>query len=280
MSNSDPAINRGSKRSKPRERGSGCEAETQVVDSQDGRWSDLIAARRQGGVSVLRTSESIDNLSFSRPDGRGYFLTALRACTAGFLGALIGLTPPSATNIVVAAEPEAVAFPVAEAEFAAGLVGIDREWNISFKAAGKVRVMGAGELAYWGRWRDVEGGPQIVLSDGGVVRADVLLVDEKQVVVGDATGLGRGFWEESTLPRGVVRALMLQPPAAEAERDRLWKRLANSRGTDDTLILVGGETIMGTLVSAPRLGRFAPDDAKPGSEKFEIVRRGDRKSVV
>src|SRR5439155_11766486 len=139
------------------------------------------------------------------------FLSALRACPAGFVGLLIayGLSAVGGNTVVSSAEPGAVAFPVAEGSFAAQLAGIDREWNVSFRAAGKVRVMGAGELAYWGRWREVEAGPQIILSDGGVIRADVLLVDEKQLVLGDATGLGRGFWEESALPRQAVRAMML-----------------------------------------------------------------------
>ena len=75
-------------------------------------------------------------------------------------------------------------------------------------------MVAAANLAYWGRYSDVETGPQIVLSDGGVVRADVLLLDDKQLVLGDATGLGRGFWDESSLPHDAVRAILLQPPAA------------------------------------------------------------------
>jgi hypothetical protein len=229
-------------------------------------------------LQVLRPPLYLLNL---RPDDWGYsssavpgdFLSALRAYG---IALLIGI---SLVAIPSRAEESKVAFLVSEPSFRAELAGVDQEWNISFKAAGKVRVMGAAELAYWGRWRDVESGPQVLLRDGGVVRADVLRVDERQIVVGDATGLGRGFWDESTLPREAAVAVMLQPPAAAAERDALWKSLVGSAGPDDRLVLAGGEMLAGQLVSAPRLGRFALEDVKPGSERFEIIPRGGKRAV-
>ncbi|HMC10269.1 MAG TPA: hypothetical protein VKH44_03225, partial [Pirellulaceae bacterium] len=173
-----------------------------------------------------------------------------------------------------------MAFPVAEPPFPAQLAGIDREWNLSFKTAGKVRVVAATDLAYWGRCRDAEAGPQIILADGGVIRADALLIDDKQLVVGDATGLGRGLWDESLLPRDAVRAILLQPPAAAADRDRLSKELAGYAAADDRLLLFGGETIVGMLLSSPRLGHFTRADAKSGSESFQIIRRGGSRPLV
>jgi len=177
------------------------------------------------------------------------------------------------------AEP-AQAFPALEPPFAGRLVGIDREWNLSFRAENKVRVLAASDLAYWGRHRDVEAGPQFVLADGGVVRADLLLLDEKQVVLGDATGLGRGLWDESTLPRVAVRGIMLQPPAGQGERDRLWKELSSSSASEDRLIFSAGESIAGTIISAPKLGRFTPADVVERGEAFELLRRGSAEPVV
>jgi len=89
------------------------------------------------------------------------------------------------------------AFLLSEPPIPAALGGIDREWNVSFRSGGKVRVVAAADLAYWGRYHEVEAGPQIILNDGGVIHADLLFLDAKQLVLGDATGLGRGFWEES-----------------------------------------------------------------------------------
>jgi len=171
-------------------------------------------------------------------------------------------------------------FSASETPFPAQLASIDREWNVSFKTEGKVRVVAAPDLAYWGRYRDVEAGPQMVLADGGLVRADLLLLDSKQLLIGDATGLGRGFWDESALPREAVRGIMLQPAAAAADRDQMLVQLLSSDETDDWLLLTGGESISGTLVSAPAGGRFAADDAKPGSEIFRLARRGGAEPLV
>jgi hypothetical protein len=171
-----------------------------------------------------------------------------------------------------AAEPQA--FLVGEAPLAAQLAGIDAEWNISLKATGKVRVVRAADLAYWGRYRDVEAGPQILLADGGILRADLLALDETQFVLGDATGLGRGQWEESTLHRAALAALVWQPPADASQRDRLLRELAELGGAEDRLLLVGGESLGGTLLAAPRAGRFAGENDQPGSEVFELARRG------
>ena len=112
-----------------------------------------------------------------------------------------------------AAEP--LAFPFDEPPFASQLASIDPEWNIQFRIGDKLRVIDAQDLAYWGRYRESEQGPQIILTDGSVIRADVLLLDDKQLVLGDATGLGRGQWDESTLPREAPGG---DPAAAAGER--------------------------------------------------------------
>ncbi len=174
----------------------------------------------------------------------------------------------------IAAETVPLAFPVAEAPLAAQLAGIDPQWNISLKAAGKVRVLHARELAYWGRYRDAEAGPQILLADGSVIRSDLLLLDERQAVLGDVTGLGRGQWDESRLPRAALAAILWQPPADRGERDRLLLSLLGEAATEDRLILLGGVSLAGTLSAAPRGGPFAAEHARPGDEEFELVRRG------
>jgi hypothetical protein len=179
----------------------------------------------------------------------------------------------------LAAESASRAFPVGEAPFAGQLAGIDREWNLSFKTASKVRVIRATELAYWGQWRDVELGPQIILSDGGIVRADVLLIDESQVFIGDATGLSRGFWDESKLPRQAVHAIVFQPPVATSERDRMELKLQQVNGPQDEVVLLSGETVSGRLVSAPQLGRFTATEMEARSELFEIASRGRSESI-
>jgi len=174
---------------------------------------------------------------------------------------------------VIAADSLPLAYPIGEGPLAAQLSGIDPEWNFSFRSGGKVRVIAAADLAYWGRYRDAEAGPQVLLTDGGIVRADVLLVDERQIVLGDASGLARGMWDESSLPRESVKAIVLQPPAARADRDRLFRELRSYSAAEDCLWLVGGESIRGAVVAAPRLGRFAPNQAEGQRETYQLARR-------
>ncbi len=165
-----------------------------------------------------------------------------------------------------------------ENPFPGKLAGIDREWNLSFRTgvpgAEKVRVVPAAAVATWGRWHEAEGGPQVLLVDGSLIRADILKLDGESVVLGDATGLGRTLWDESTLPRSSVRAIIYQPPAGTTDRDRLFAQLAKEEGTDDRLLLVGGETLSGSIVRAPVDGRFLPENESPGRGTFELLRRG------
>src|SRR5688572_24498154 len=90
--------------------------------------------------------------------------------------ALVAIVISTASTAICGAEKPVMAFPVAEVAFPAELAGIDREWNLSFKTVGKVRVVAAADLAYWGRIRDAEAGPQVVLADGGMIRAGAVSV--------------------------------------------------------------------------------------------------------
>src|SRR5688500_16520926 len=156
------------------------------------------------------------------------FLTAMRFC---FLALIAAITWHCQAECLRAADP--LAFLIDEPPLAARLVGIDREWNLSLAAEGKVRVVPAKDLAYWGRYQDVSSGPQILLAGGGVIRADVLSLDDRELILGDATGLGRGLWDESNLPRSIVRAVLYQPSAGVAARDRLLDELARYDAGED-----------------------------------------------
>lgn len=153
------------------------------------------------------------------------------------------------------------------------LVGIDGQWNIKLQAGEKVRVVAASELVYWGAYRDREAGPQFILVDGSVVRADLLDFGPDELTLGDATGLGRCLWDEATVSRSAVRGIVLQPPADALDRDRLIDQTRTYRQTEDQLLLLGGETINGRLQQAPRSGRFLPAN-EPPAEAYVLARRG------
>lgn len=185
-------------------------------------------------------------------------------------GSLLLLAWMALCSAARTAEP--LAFPLNEPHFAARLANIDSEWNIHLRIGDKLRVLAARDLAYWGRYREMEQGPKILLVDGSVIRADVLLLDENELVLGDATGLGRGQWDESTLPSEAISAIIYQPPAGGAAFDRFKASLFDDSLHSDRLMLQGGESISGTLLAAPKSGRFAPEGVKPGAEAFQVAR--------
>jgi hypothetical protein len=149
------------------------------------------------------------------------------------------------------------AIPVEGEPFAASFAGFDSQQNIKLKIGNKLRIMPAAELVRWGNYRDVETGPQIVLASGGVLRADVLSLSETQLFIGDASGLGSVLWDESALPIEAVCGVLWQPPADPLARDRLQFKLLSLPVGDDQVLLEGGETLSGTLLSVPPAGRFA-----------------------
>jgi NPCBM/NEW2 domain-containing protein len=171
-------------------------------------------------------------------------------------------------------------FPIAEPPFTGQLAGIDREANLSFKTDRRVRVMRSGDLAYWGQWHEREAGPQLLLKDGGILHADLLLLGDQHIVVGDASGLGRGLWDESTLPRQALLAIVLQSPAGAADRDRLELELQTAAGPDDRMLLRGGDELAGRLIAAPRLGRFAAAGNDTSADTFQLLRRGRSEPIA
>src|SRR5687768_13537330 len=155
----------------------------------------------------------------------------------------------------------------------ADLAGIDAEGKISLALADAVRVVPAANLVLWGSYRDAQRGPQILLADGSLIKADVLDIGRQQVTIGDATGLGRVLWEVSHLPRSSVRGIIYQPPADPIARDKLLFALRDSQPREDEIHLLGGEVIRGTLVS-DACDRAGPQPAAVQQDSLKLAIAG------
>jgi hypothetical protein len=197
----------------------------------------------------------------------------VRAVAAVFavLSALsLALAP---ARLVLAAKPgERIVF-IGRESASGYLIGIEPEWKLKFQIGDKQTVVPAGEVAFWGRYHDVETGPQILLRDGSILRADLLDLSADAVTIGDATGLGRCLWDESALPRSAVRGVLLQPPVDALARDKMLARIASYALADDQLLLIGGESVSGRLIDAPRGGRFLPEGEK-SADVYRLARPG------
>lgn len=175
---------------------------------------------------------------------------------------------------------ESLAAPLDGPRFAARLVGVDPQWNISLKSDGKIRVLASEDLALWGEFRDSPTGPQVLLVDGSLIIADVLDFGTQEVTLGDSTGLGRVLWNESSIPRGQVKAVVFQPSADPQVRDQLWDKLRSAAPKEDQLLLLGGEVVAGELVAAPRSGRFVSMEKPPPPEVFKLLRPKSEQPLV
>ncbi len=180
----------------------------------------------------------------------------------------------------IAVEPLPLAHPVRGEPFAGKLASIDPEWNISLATEGKERVLALADLALWGNYRDASTGPQLVLADGSVVVADVLELGAESVALGDASGLGRVMWNESSIPLKQLTAILYQPSADPLERDKQLQKLATGERKEDQVWLSSGEVISGRVVSLPRYGRFQPPAPPPQAEVLKLARRGATEPLV
>ena len=61
--------------------------------------------------------------------------------------------------------------------------------------------------------------------------------------LGDASGLGRILWNESTVPLRQLTAILYQPSADPLERDKQLEKLRFAKRKEDQIWLTSGEVI-------------------------------------
>jgi hypothetical protein len=190
------------------------------------------------------------------------------------IGAALAALAPAASRLRGQAggpaEGVANAFPLEEPPLEATLWGVDAEGHVTLRTGDKLRVLAADELAYYGCWHETDAGPQILLTDGSCLRADLLAVDDQRVVLGDASGVGRTTWLRGELPRVRVRAVMLQPPAGPRPRDLLVHQITQLAADQDHVWLVGGGSLRGRLQPFVMRNVPATDDGAPEVDTLSL----------
>lgn len=140
------------------------------------------------------------------------------------------------------------------------------EGGITFSADNAERTLAPDELVVWGRFRESERGPLIVLSDGGTLVADLLGISREECRV-DSRLLG-----ELPLPRQAVRGVILRVPADRLARDKLRARIAARREPQDWLLLANGDELTGQILGQ----RY---DADERAELLTFTATGAEKST-
>ncbi|HEX4149894.1 MAG TPA: NPCBM/NEW2 domain-containing protein [Pirellulales bacterium] len=136
----------------------------------------------------------------------------------------------------------------------ATLVGVDADWQMRFAKVDAQETedpirLSAAKIVSWGALHAAPLRPQLVLSGGGLLVADVLKLDKERLPV-DSALLG-----PIALPLESVLGVIFQPPALPAQHDMLVRQLiarkdAAGRTLDaDRLILANGDQLQGTIVA-------------------------------
>ncbi|MCO6454994.1 MAG: NPCBM/NEW2 domain-containing protein [Pirellulaceae bacterium] len=137
--------------------------------------------------------------------------------------------------------------PVSGESFPARLRGLTAEQppRVEWDVDGTVRSMSAGELFAWGRFEDRGAAPLVVLADGSLLAGEYQRLESNRLVWYSQ------LFGEFSVGLDQVRGLLLQPPTAPLERDRLLHRLRTAQRGSDRLLLDNGDELPGVLGPHP-----------------------------
>ncbi|MHB8970529.1 MAG: NPCBM/NEW2 domain-containing protein [Pirellulaceae bacterium] len=168
----------------------------------------------------------------ARRDWLAVWLLMLGACLA------VGVRASRA----MASEPVRTQVTLRNGEsFAAKLTAVIDQAECVFDEDSRPRSVKFDDLVLWGAYAERSQGTQILLSDGSVVVADVLGIEQDALVV-----IGR-LWQETRLPRTAVRAIIFHPPSDSSQRDKLFLRALATDRQGSHLLLENGDELTGQL---------------------------------
>jgi hypothetical protein len=140
-----------------------------------------------------------------------------------------------------AAPPRAIA--VEGEPFAGRPIAVDAAGNVRFDVEGQPRDLPLADLVVWGEPYEQLAGTQVLLTDGGLVVADVTGLAD------DALSLDSFALGGISLPVERVAGILYRVPRDSAERDLLTDRLTSPDGSADRLLLENGDELTGTLTA-------------------------------
>ncbi len=126
---------------------------------------------------------------------------------------------------------------------AASLVSADEEWQLAFDSASGELVLPAAEVVSWGAPVDAGDRPQIVLSNGGVLVADLVRTEQEQILISSA------LYGELSISLEQVAVVLLEPSVDPIHRRRFLDASRDASATSDRLILVNGDELEGTVTA-------------------------------
>ena len=141
-----------------------------------------------------------------------------------------------------AADRSDMVVPVDGEPFAGRFAAIDAQWKVTFETNDQTRVLAAEDLVYWGAYRDVYRGTQILMVDDSLLCAEVVQIDQDSLVCESL------LWGRTEIPIARIRGVVFDEPVDSLLRDRLFHRVQTAKNTSDQLILGDGQVVSGGLL--------------------------------
>ncbi|MBN2578479.1 MAG: NPCBM/NEW2 domain-containing protein [Pirellulales bacterium] len=133
--------------------------------------------------------------------------------------------------------PQAV--PIDGPPFTGELTGLDAAKNLVFQTQGQTKLLPLNDLVTWGTCPEPRRGPVLVLTDGGLLPAEVLAADK------DALQAESDRFGPLAIPLEMLAGVMFQLPNSAAGRDALLERILHASGDADRLVLENGDALSG-----------------------------------
>ena len=141
--------------------------------------------------------------------------------------------------LLLSAAPQTT--PLDGKPFAAEIASISPAGDVAWQ--GEAASVKLADVVTWGRFAETNKGPLVLLSDGGLLVADVFKADKDEITL-------------ESVPFGPVKlrvdalaGIVFRPPTARLEGDRLIDRVLQAEGDSDALVLDNGDRLTGTLES-------------------------------
>ncbi|MCH8045195.1 MAG: NPCBM/NEW2 domain-containing protein [Planctomycetes bacterium] len=146
--------------------------------------------------------------------------------------------------MLLAASPlsaDDTAVPVDGEPFAAKLLAVDADWNITLASGEKRQTLAAADLVQWGSFRETRRGSIILLAGSDLLLADVLELDGEHLLV-DSLLLG-----EVKLPLERLVGIVFNPAIDHRRADKTFAQVRSGKGASDVVVLNNGDRLSGTL---------------------------------
>lgn len=142
---------------------------------------------------------------------------------------------------IAPAECAPLCVPVEGAPFAATLTAVTSAWEMTFASDGKPRTLPAADVVQWGTPVEPTARSWLLLSDGGLLVAEVKEADRDRITV-DSPLFG-----ELQIPLELLAGIVLDAPTGHESADRLVQAVRSAQGNSDQLLLDNGDKLTGSL---------------------------------